>query len=107
MNKVVELNDVELAALILESDKPVFIDFYADWCGPCKMVSPVMEELAKEYSRITFVKINVDENPESTTKYGIRSIPTFLIIKEDQIQYRHSGAAPKSFFAEKLSSYMK
>jgi thioredoxin 1 len=107
MSKAIEITESELKVLVSESEKPVFIDFWAAWCGPCKMVSPVIEELSNEFSDVSIVKVNVDENPEAAATYGIRTIPTFILLKNNEIVFRHSGAAPKSFFAEKLSSLVK
>ena len=107
MSKVKDITDNDLESYIKESEKPLFIDFWAEWCGPCKMVGPVIDELSDEHDDITFVKINVDENPDATAKYGVRSIPTFVVIKDSEIVFRHSGAVPKSFFNEKLKSYVK
>jgi len=98
-------NNDELVSLLNDSEKIVFVDFFADWCGPCKMIEPIIEELSQEFnSKITFVKVNIDENVESASTYGIRSIPTFVAIKNNNLIFRHSGASPKSFFVEKLNS---
>ncbi len=106
MGKIQTINsDSELQSLLNDSDKTVFIDFFAEWCGPCKMIEPIIEELSIEYeSKITFVKINIDENVESASTYGIRSIPTFIVIKNNNIIFRNTGAMPKSFFIGKLNS---
>lgn len=107
MSKVLDIKDGDLTPLLKEADKLIFVDFWAEWCGPCKMVGPVVEELATEYENITFTKVNVDENPESTALYAVRSIPTFVVIKNNEVVYRHVGAAPKSFFVQKLKSLME
>jgi len=105
MSKVREVSDEELQSLLIDSDKPIFIDFWAEWCGPCKMVGPVIDELSNDFnSSMEFVKVNVDEYPNYAAHYGVRSIPTFIVIKDNELVYRHSGAAPKSFFVEKISS---
>jgi thioredoxin 1 len=107
MSKVLDYNDIELQSLLINSDKPVFIDFWAEWCGPCRMVEPVVSELSETYeSKIIFVKVNVDENPQSTAMYGIRSIPTFIVIKSNELIMRHSGAVPKSSLVEKLNKLL-
>lgn len=105
MGNVKDVNEDELQAIISDSEKMVFIDFWADWCGPCRMVAPVVDEVSIELdSDFTFVKSNVDENPNSAAMYGVRSIPTFVVLKGQDIVFRHSGAVPKSFLIDKLSS---
>lgn len=87
----------------------VFADFWADWCGPCKMVEPVVKELATDYDgKINFVKINVDENPELAAQYGVRSIPTFIMMhKNGDLLFKHSGAIPKNALNDKIKSFVK
>ncbi len=80
----------------------VFADFYAEWCGPCKMVSPILEELAMEYKEISFYKVNVDENPDVATEYSIFSIPTFIIFKNGKIVSQFSGAVSKESLVAEL-----
>ena len=78
---------------VLKSDKPVFVDFWAEWCGPCRMVGPVVEQIAQSYSdKIKVVKLNVDENPNVTARFGVRSIPTLLVFKGGQIVDKQVGA---------------
>jgi thioredoxin 1 len=85
----------------------ILVDFWADWCYPCKMVAPVIEELAKEYdSKLVCAKINVDENPSVALKYQIMSVPTVLIFKDGKPVERIIGAVPKSYFIEKLRNYL-
>jgi thioredoxin 1 len=104
MGKTIELNDANFDQMI-DSDKPVLVDFWAEWCGPCKMIGPVVEELAGDYEgRAVVAKLNVDENPQTTAKFGVRSIPTLLVFKNGEIVDKQIGAVPKSVLAQKLEA---
>ncbi|HMQ00882.1 MAG TPA: thioredoxin [Cyclobacteriaceae bacterium] len=104
MAKAIELNDSNFDE-ILKSDKPVLVDFWAEWCGPCKMIGPIVEELAKDYDgKAVIGKVNVDENPTVAGKFGIRSIPTLLVFKDGQIVDKQVGAVPKGVLAQKLEA---
>lgn len=86
---------------VLNSDRPVLVDFWAAWCGPCKMVAPVLDELAGEMGdKVRVAKLNVDENQEIALKYGVRGIPTFILFKDGEVADRMTGAMPKSAFEE-------
>ena len=85
---------------ILASEKPALLDFYADWCGPCRMVAPVIEEIAREHPEYVVGKINVDESPELAQKYGVFSIPTLAVVKDGRIAGRMTGAKPKEKILE-------
>ncbi|MCB0771626.1 MAG: thioredoxin [Flavobacteriales bacterium] len=103
----IELTDSNFEELALKSDKPVMVDFWAEWCGPCRMVGPVVEELAKEYDgKAVIGKVNVDNNPQTAMKYGIRSIPTILFLKNGEVVDRSVGAVPKMQLAQKLDGQM-
>lgn len=104
MGKTIELNDSNFDEAI-KGDKPVLVDFWAEWCGPCKMIGPVVEELAGDYEgRAVVAKVNVDENPQVAGRFGIRSIPTLLVFKGGQIVDKQVGAVPKSVLAQKLAA---
>ncbi len=101
----VELTDANFEELVEKSDKPVLVDFWAEWCGPCRMVGPVVDELHTEYDGKAVVgKVNVDDNPGISAKFGIRNIPTVLFFKGGEVVDKQVGAAPKSAYAEKLNS---
>ena len=104
MGKTLELNDSNFDETT-KSDKPVLVDFWAEWCGPCKMIGPVVEELAGDYEGKAIVaKLNVDENPQVTARFGVRSIPTLLVFKNGQVVDKQVGAVPKSVLAQKLQA---
>ena len=92
-----KVSDSTFESEVLQSTSPVVVDFWAEWCGPCRMIAPALEELAKGTlnGKVKIVKLNVDENPQTAAKYGIQSIPTLMIFKNGQMASRQIGAAPK------------
>lgn len=104
MSKPIEITDANFEE-VLSTDKPVLVDFWAEWCGPCKMIGPVVEELAGEYDgKAVIGKVDVDSNPQVSAKFGIRSIPTLLFFKNSEIVDKQIGAVPKTVLAQKLEA---
>ena len=102
-----EVNDSNFDELVLKSDKPVVVDFWAEWCGPCRMVGPIIEEISNEYSgRAIVLKCDVDSSPGVAARYGIRNIPTILFFKDGKIADKQVGAVPKSNFVSKLNTLL-
>ena len=105
--KPVTLTDDNFQSEVLNSDKPVLVDFWAEWCGPCKMIAPVVEELAKEYDGTLKVgKVDVDSNQRVSMQFGIRSIPTLLIFKGGRVVDQVVGAVPKRALADKVTKHL-
>jgi len=101
-----EINDSNLAE-VLGQDQLVVIDFWAEWCGPCRLVGPIIEELATQYEgKAVIGKVDVDSNPEASQKYGIRNIPTILFIKNGEVVDKQVGAAPKAMLEEKINQHL-
>ncbi|MBO6620351.1 MAG: thioredoxin [Balneola sp.] len=105
MAKALEFTDGNFEAEVLNSDKPVLVDFWAEWCGPCRMIGPVVEEMAGEYEgKAKIGKVNVDNNPDISVKYGIRSIPALLIFKNGEVVDQIVGAVPKPHLTKQLDA---
>ena len=96
MSEVLHINDADFESIVVNSDIPVLLDFWAPWCGPCKMIAPVLDELAPEFAgKVKIVKMNVDDNQTTPAQFGVRSIPTLLLIKNGQVVATQVGALPK------------
>jgi thioredoxin 1 len=107
MSRIVEVTDDNFEQEVLQADQPVFVDFWAVWCGPCRMIAPVFEELSEEYAgKVKFVKVNVDEVTKSVANYGIMSIPTLMLFKDGQPEETLVGVQPKEKLAEVLDSHL-
>jgi thioredoxin 1 len=107
MTMIGEVTDRDFDQLVLQSDRPVLIDFWADWCVPCHMVSPVVEEIARERSeQLAVGKLNIDDNPETTRKFGVMSIPTLIVFKDGQEKARVVGAKPKELILREIEPHI-
>jgi len=106
MSKPLEITDDNFTD-IMNTDRPVLVDFWAEWCGPCKMIGPVVEELATDFDgKAVIGKVDVDANPEVSAKFGIRSIPTLLVFKNGEIVDKQIGAVPKAVLSDKLNAQL-
>jgi thioredoxin 1 len=107
MSKAAAVTDATFDREVLQSSTPVLVDFWAEWCGPCKMVSPVLEEIAEEHQgKVTIAKLNVDENPETSMRYGVMSIPTLALFIGGVEKKRIIGAMPKRNIVTELSEFI-
>lgn len=103
--KPITITDDNFETEVLKSELPVLIDFWAAWCGPCKMIAPIVEELAAEYDgKVKIGKLDVDDNQQTAIKYGVRSIPTVLLLQNGEVKDTIIGAVPKSVFVEKINA---
>ncbi|MFA5683970.1 MAG: thioredoxin TrxA [Lysobacteraceae bacterium] len=100
-SNVLQVNDADFDSQVLQSSEPVLVDFWAEWCGPCKSIAPIIDELANDYAgRLKVAKVNVDFNKQTAAKYGIRGIPTLLVIKDGKVEATQVGAVNKSQLAQ-------
>jgi thioredoxin 1 len=107
MAEVLEVSDGTFAADVLGADRPVVVDFWAPWCGPCRAIAPIMKEMAAEYSeRVTFVKLNVDDNPSTAMRYGVLSIPTLILFEGGEAKETVVGARPRKHFEQAWASWL-
>lgn len=103
----IEVTDATFDEVVLKSDKPVMVDFWAAWCGPCRMVAPIMDQLTAEYSgKAVIAKVDVDANQEFAAKYGVRNIPTVLVFKNGEVVEKQVGVAPKATYAQKIDAHL-
>ncbi len=108
VNEPVHVTDAEFEQSVLKSSLPVIVDFWAPWCGPCKMVAPVLDKIAKEKAgKLVVAKVNTDENPEWATRYGVQGIPTMLFVANGKIVHRQVGALPEPMLREVLNQFME
>ena len=104
-DQIVHTSDDSFDTDVLQSDKPVLVDFWAEWCGPCKMIAPLLDEVAGSHAdRVTIAKLNIDENPNTPPKFAVRSIPTLILFKDGAVQAQKVGAMSKSQLEEFLES---
>ncbi len=106
-NKIIEVSDADFEQQVLNAPLPVLVDYWAEWCGPCKLLPPVLETLAEEYAgRLKIVKLNVDYNPITPKQYGVRGIPTLMLFKQNKVIATKVGALPKSQLYAFINNYL-
>jgi thioredoxin 1 len=107
-NNLAQLQGKDFDKEVVQSSLPTVVDFYADWCGPCRMVSPIIESLSKEYAgKAKFVKVNTDDNPELAQRFGIMSIPTVMVFKDGKVASTTIGAGPAAMYKQKIDAALK
>ena len=102
----VNITDENFEAKVLKSEKPILVDFWAEWCGPCKQISPILEEIANEKENLNILKLNIDENPVTPQKYNVRGIPTLMLFKDGKLIDTKIGSLPKSSLEDWINSYL-
>jgi len=107
MSEVLHITDADFETAVVQSDIPVLVDFWAPWCGPCKMIAPILDEIAPEFAgKVKIVKMNVDDNQTTPAQFGVRSIPTLLLIKNGQVVATQVGALPKTQLANFINQHI-
>ncbi|NIS83008.1 MAG: thioredoxin [Anaerolineales bacterium] len=108
IDKPINVSDAEFEAKVLQSDLPVIVDFWAPWCGPCRMIAPILEKIASEYAgKLIVAKVNTDENPEWVTKFGVQGIPTMLFIHNGHLHNHQVGAVPEAFLRDLVEDLLE
>jgi thioredoxin 1 len=104
---VVHINDSDFNELVLESELPVLLDYWAEWCGPCKMIAPILDAVAEEFEgKLTVAKLNIDDNPQTPQKYGVRGIPTLMIFKSGEVEATKVGALTKAALVDFINGHL-
>ncbi len=108
LNEPINVTDAAFEEAVLKSDLPVVVDFWAPWCGPCKMVGPILKQIADDYSgKLIVAKVNTDENPEWAMKFGVQGIPTMLFVSEGSVLHQQVGAVPEPFLREMVDTFLE
>ncbi len=108
LNEPINVTDAAFDEAVLQSELPVVVDFWAPWCGPCKMVGPILEQIADDYSgKLIVAKVNTDENPEWAMKFGVQGIPTMLFVSEGNVLHQQVGAVPEPFLREIVDTFLE
>jgi len=108
LNEPINVTDAAFDEAVLQSELPVVVDFWAPWCGPCKMVGPILEQIADDYSgKLIVAKVNTDENPEWAMKFGVQGIPTMLFVSEGNVVHQQVGAVPEPFLREIVDTFLE
>jgi thioredoxin 1 len=108
LNEPINVTDAAFDEAVLQSELPVVVDFWAPWCGPCKMVGPILKQIADDYSgKLIVAKVNTDENPEWAVKFGVQGIPTMLFVSEGNVLHQQVGAVPEPFLREIVDTFLE